>query len=108
MSTKTKTTTTEASAEDRRRVQDIGDDDEGGSGSTMHPVDWQRQRTLSLLCLVAVQFWYCFHQITFFFTSKNTIKTAIVQKYFYTKFTLTLRMYLLRTGELKTTSSHYQ
>ena len=56
--------------------------------------------TLSRLCLITVAFWYCFHQIPFFlFTAKNTIKTAIVRKYFCTKCTLTLRMYLQRTGE---------
>ena len=44
MSTKTTTTATEASAEDRRRVQGIGDDDVGGRGLTKGPVDWQRQR----------------------------------------------------------------
>ena len=56
--------------------------------------------TLSCLCLVAVLFWYCFHQIIFLsFTARNTISTAIMRKYFCTKCTLTLRMYPLGTGE---------
>ena len=42
----TTTTTKEASAEDRGRVQGIGDNDGGGSGSTTGPVDWQRQRSV--------------------------------------------------------------
>ena len=32
--------------------------------------------TLSCLCLFAVSFWYCFHQILFFFAARNTISTA--------------------------------
>ena len=39
MSTKTTTMTTEASAEYRLRVQGIGDDNEGSSGSKIVPVD---------------------------------------------------------------------
>ena len=38
MSTNTITTTTEASAEDRRRVQGIRGNDGGGRGSTTGPV----------------------------------------------------------------------
>ena len=41
MSTKTKTLTTGALAEDRRRVQEIEDDDMGGRGSRTAPVYWQ-------------------------------------------------------------------
>ena len=46
MSTKTTTTTKEASAEDRQRVQGIEDDNGGGSGLTTGPVDWQQQRSV--------------------------------------------------------------
>ena len=78
MSTKTTAMKTDASAEDRRRVQGIEDDDGGGSGSTTVPVDWQQQRSvyfpcfqvansntvssLSSCCIVL----YCFHKITFY------------------------------------------
>ena len=41
ISTKTTIMTMEALAEDRRRVQGIGDDNGGGSGSAMVLVDWQ-------------------------------------------------------------------
>ena len=50
MITKTKTTTTDASAEDRQRVQGIEDDNGGGSRSTTGLVDWQRQRSVDFLC----------------------------------------------------------
>ena len=46
MSTKTKTTKTDVSAEDRKRVQGIEDDTGGGSGSTAGLVDWQRRRSV--------------------------------------------------------------
>ena len=96
MSTKiTTTTTTEALAENRPRVQGIGDDDGGGSGLTTGLVDSQRQRSLhfpcyriansntvsslSRCCLVL----YYFHQIPLFlFTARNTISTAIMRKTF--------------------------
>ena len=50
MNTKDTTTTTDVSAEDRRRVQGIGDDYRGGSGLTTGPVDWQRQRSVDFNC----------------------------------------------------------
>ena len=50
MSKETITTTKEASAEARRRVQGIKDNDGGGSRSTTGPVDWQRQRSVDLTC----------------------------------------------------------
>ena len=65
---KNATTTTEALAEDRQRVQGIGDNDKEGSGYMMGLVDLQRQWrvdlldiglltvTLSRLYLVAVLF----------------------------------------------------
>ena len=72
MSTKITTTITEASVEDIRRIQGIGDNDGGIRGLTMAPVDWQRQRSdnfpyyhvsnsntvlsLSCLCHVSVSF----------------------------------------------------
>ena len=72
MSTNTTATTTEASAEDRRHVQGIRDDDGGGSGSMTGPVDWQQQQivdfpfywlsngntasSLSIFCLVLIFF----------------------------------------------------
>ena len=46
MSTKTSTTTTDASSEDRRRVQGIEDDEGGDSRSTTGLVDWQQQRSV--------------------------------------------------------------
>ena len=117
MRTKTTTTTTDASAEDRRRVQGIEDNNGGGSGFTTGPVDWQRQRsvdflafrlitvTLSRLCLVAVLFWY-FSSDSFFFRPLHEILSVLQScgKYVCTKCTLTLPMYPLRTGELKTMS----
>ena len=52
---------------------------------------------------------YFFHQIPFFlFAARKSIITAIMWKCFFTKCTLTLRMYPLRTRNLKSTSSHYQ
>ena len=47
---KTTTTTTEASAEDRKRVQGIGDNVGGDSGSTTGLMDWQRQRSVGFSC----------------------------------------------------------
>ena len=112
MSMNTTTTTTEASSEDRRRVQGIGDNYGGNSGSTTVPVDWQRQwsvdlpcylvsnsntfLSLSIFCLVLVLFssysFLSFYEI-------NTIITEIMRRYFCSKCTITLRIYLLRTGE---------
>ena len=46
MNTKNTTTTTEALAEDIRRVQGIGDNNGGGSGLTTGLVDWQRQQSV--------------------------------------------------------------
>ena len=46
MNTKTTTTIMETSAEYRRRVQGIGDNNEGGSGLTTGPVDWKIQRSI--------------------------------------------------------------
>ena len=116
---KTTTTTTEASAEDRRRVQGIRYDVGGGSGLTTDPVDWQQQQSVDFPCYCVANsntvsslyrsclFLYCFRQIPFFlFTARNNISTAIMRKIFCTNCTLTLRMYPLRTGEKKTTSSH--
>ena len=50
MSTKTKTTKTNASVEDRRRVQGIEDNNGGGSRSMTGLVDCQRQRSVDFLC----------------------------------------------------------
>ena len=50
MSTKTTTTTTDALAEDRKRVQKIKDDDEGGSKLTTGLVDWQRKQSVDFPC----------------------------------------------------------
>ena len=50
MSTKTKTTTTYASAEDRRRVQGIEDNDGGSVRSTTGLVDWKRQQSVYFPC----------------------------------------------------------
>ena len=77
MSMKTATTTTDATAKDRRRVQWLEDDDGGESRSIMVLVDWQRQRSvafprfqvansdvvssLSSCCIVLI----FFHHITF-------------------------------------------
>ena len=51
MSTNNTTTTMDASAEDRRRVQGIEDKDRGGSGLTTGPADWQQQRSVDIYCL---------------------------------------------------------
>ena len=83
MSTKTTTTITKASAEDRRCVQGIGDNNRSDSGSTTSLVDWQRKwrvdfpcyrvsnsntvLTLSRRCLVSI----FFHQIPFSFVHCN-------------------------------------
>ena len=40
----------DVSAEDRRRVQEIKDDDRGGSILTTGLLDWQRQRSVDLSC----------------------------------------------------------
>ena len=50
MSTKTTTMTTDASVQDRRRVQGIEDDDGGGNRSTTGLVDWQRQQSVDFPC----------------------------------------------------------
>ena len=95
MSLKTKTTITDASTDGRQRVQGMGDDNRGGSGSTTGPVDWQWQRSvdcpcyrvansstvlsLSIHCLVLI----LFSSDSFSsFASRNTISAAIVQKIF--------------------------
>ena len=50
MRTKTTTTATDASSEDRRRVQGIKEDDGGGSISTTGLVYWQLQRIVDFTC----------------------------------------------------------
>ena len=50
MSTKTTTMTTEASAEDRQRVQGIEDDDGCGRRLTTGLVDWQPQHSVDFSC----------------------------------------------------------
>ena len=40
----------EASLENRPRDQGIRDDDGGGSGSTMGPMDWQQQHNINFPC----------------------------------------------------------
>ena len=42
--------TTDASAEDRQRVQEIKDNGGGGSRSTTDLVDWQRQQRVGFPC----------------------------------------------------------
>ena len=51
MSTKTTTTTMESLEEDRRHVQDIGDNDRGGNGLTTGPVDLNDNRVLLFLAI---------------------------------------------------------
>ena len=71
-------TTTEAAA-DLRQARWIGNDNE----VLVFLVIGLLTVTLSCLCLFAVSFWYCFHQIPFFsFTARNTISTAIMCKIF--------------------------
>ena len=111
---KTSTTTTEATEKDRKRVQWIRYNDWGSSGSTKGPIDWQRRMcvdvlaivsltvTLSCLFLVAISFWYFFHHISLFCSLQKRI--SLLQscgKDFCTKYTISLRMYPLRTVELK-------
>ena len=50
MSTETTTTVTDASVEDRQRVQWIEDNDGGGSRATTGLVDCQRQRSVYFPC----------------------------------------------------------
>ena len=50
MSTNNTTATREASVEDRRRVQEIGDNEGGGNGLTTVPVDWQLQWSVGFPC----------------------------------------------------------
>ena len=54
--------------------------------------------TMSCLFLVAISFWYCFHQIPFFCLMHEILLVLqSCKKYFCTKFTLTLRMYPLNS-----------
>ena len=112
ISTETTTTTTDASVEDIQRVQGIGYDNRHGSGSTMVPADWQRQRSVdfpyyhvaysnivsSLSCRYLVLRLFSSDWFSFLITARKTISTAITRKYFCTKCTLTLCMYPLFTG----------
>ena len=50
MSTKTITTTTDASVEDRQLVQGIEEDDGSGSGLMTVPVYWQLQQSIYFSC----------------------------------------------------------
>ena len=80
---KTSTSTTEALVEDRRRVQGMEDNEGGGIGSAIGPMDCKRRGvsiflaiasltvTLYRIFLVAVSFWYYFHQIPFFVCCKK-------------------------------------
>ena len=95
MSPNTSTTTTEALAEDRRRVQGIGDDNGGDKGYTTGPIYWQRQRSvdfpcyhvvnsttvsyMSSRCLVLMLF---SSDSSFLFAARNTIITVIMWKVF--------------------------
>ena len=114
MSTKNTTRTTEASAEDRRRVQGIGDNDGGESGLATGPMDWQQKCSvnfplifansntvlyISCCCLVLI----LFSSYSFIFCSLQEIISVLQsrKKYVCTKCTLTLLMCPLRTGELK-------
>ena len=112
MSTKTTTRTTEASAEDRQRVQGIKDDGGGGTGSMTGMVDWKQQRSVDFTCYwvahsntVSSLSIYCLVLILFssyyFFRLLQEILSVLQScgKYFCTKCTLTLRMYPLNTRE---------
>ena len=95
MSTKTSTTTTQASVEDKRHVQGIRGNDGGCIGSTTGPMDWKRQQSvnfpfyrvansntvssLSCRCLVLILF---SSDSFIFFTARKTISTAIMGKIF--------------------------
>ena len=88
-------TTTEAAAAWRRSWWIVNDD----GVSTFLAISPLRV-TLSLLCLITVSFWYFYHKITFFRSLQERLSVLqSCEKYFCTKFTLTLRMYPLRTGE---------
>ena len=113
MSTKTKTTTKEASEEDRRRVQGIEDEDRGGSGSTTGPVDWQRQWSVDFPCFQVANsntFLYLYSRciVLILFSSDSFLSRSLYEiisvlqscgKYFCTKCTLTLHISPLCTGE---------
>ena len=96
----------------RRRRQKIDNASKGLETTKEAAADWKHARwigndnrvlivfaigfltvTLFCLCLFAVSFWYCFHQIPFFCLLQEIL--SLLQscgKYFCTKFTLTLRM----------------
>ena len=105
----------EAPAEDRRRVQGIGNNNWGIRGSEKGPMYWQRQQSvnfpcyrvansntvssLSRCCLVLI----LFSSDSFIFSLLQE-RLSVLQScryYFCTKCTLALRMYPLRTGEYK-------
>ena len=112
---KTTTTTTDASAEDRQRVQGIEDDGGGGSRSTTGLVDWQRQRSVDFPCLqvdnsktvlsltIRGLVLILFSSDSFFFSLHEILSS---RRRFCTKFTLTLRMYPISTGEFKKLQVH--
>ena len=95
ISTKTSTKTMEASADDRRSVQEVIDNDGGGSGSMTGLMDCQRQRSVSFPCYRVtnsntVSSLSCRYLVLllfssdsfFLFTARNTISTAIMWKIF--------------------------
>ena len=95
MSTKTTTTTKNALAEDRQRVQGIKDENGDGSESTTGWWIGNNNRvlifltfmlltvTLSRLYIVAVSFWYFFiRSLCYLFAAWNNISTAIIRKIF--------------------------
>ena len=90
-------TTTEATAA-QQRAQWIGNDDIVSIFLAIASLTV----ILSRLCLVLILFWYFFRPIPFFGSLQE--KLSVLQscgKYVCTKCTLTLRIYPLRTGELK-------
>ena len=107
MSTKTKITTTDMSAEDRRRVQGIRDDVGGGRGSETGTVDWKQQWSVDFTCYhvaysntVSSLSRRCL--ILIFFSSNSSLCFSLQEilsvlqscgTYFCTKCTLTLHMY---------------
>ena len=118
MITKTSTTKLEAPEEDRRRVQGIGDNDGGGSGSTTGPMDWKRRQSVYFPCYCVsnsntVLYLYRCCLVLIFFSSDSFFPRSLQErlsvlqscgKYFCIKCTVTLRIYPILTGELKNTS----
>ena len=79
MNTKTITTTTDASAKDKRFVQGIEDDNGGCSGSTTGSVDWKQQHSVVFPCskssygLICTEVFFIVFVDIFLFIGRSTV-----------------------------------